>query len=172
MHDRQFEFPAYSYVPGGLWPHPASSPQGHSVGQDRQRPEPIEGDDWAASEEYCLGVALFNAGYYWEAHEAWEGLWHAHERRGPTADVLKGLIKLAASGVKVRERQPHGVCTHARRAAECFQAARDQAGPRQLGLDLDAWIGTALAVAEHPPDDLAPPGTAVSCVFDFSINPC
>ncbi|MEO6810645.1 MAG: DUF309 domain-containing protein, partial [Isosphaeraceae bacterium] len=92
--------------------------------------------------------------------------------RGPTADVLKGLIKLAAAGVKVRERQPHGVCTHARRAAACFQAARDQAGPRQLGLDLDAWIQTAITVAEHPPCDLAPPGTAVSRVFEFQIDPC
>ncbi|MEO6809260.1 MAG: DUF309 domain-containing protein, partial [Isosphaeraceae bacterium] len=88
MHIRQFEFPAYSYVPRGPWPHPTSSPQGHSAGRGHLRLEPIEDDDWAASEDYGLGVALFNAGYYWEAHEAWEGLWHAHQRRGPTADVL------------------------------------------------------------------------------------
>ncbi|TGQ49534.1 DUF309 domain-containing protein, partial [Mesorhizobium sp. M1C.F.Ca.ET.210.01.1.1] len=23
------------------------------------------------------GIDLFNHGYYWEAHEAWEPLWHA-----------------------------------------------------------------------------------------------
>lgn len=172
MHNQNYKFPAYSYVPRGPWPHPKSSPEGHSAGRVDQRPEPIAADDWAASEAYCLGVALFNAGYYWEAHEAWEGLWLAHQRRGPTAEVLKGLIKLAAAGVKVRERQLHGVQIHALRAADCFQAARDQAGPRQLGLDLDVWIRTALAVAEHPPCDLAPPGAAVARVFDFLIDPC
>ncbi len=45
---------------------------------------------------------------------------------GPTADVLRGLIKLAAAGVKVREGREPGVRTHARRAAECFAAARRQ----------------------------------------------
>jgi predicted metal-dependent hydrolase len=75
---------------------------------------------------------LFNAGYYWEAHEAWEGLWHAHGRLGPTANVLKGLIKLAAAGVKVRQGQPHGIITHARRAASLFEAARAEGGDRRL----------------------------------------
>jgi hypothetical protein len=112
---------------------------------------------------------LFNAGYYWEAHECWEALWHAQGRRGPTADLLKGLIKLAAAGVKVRQRQRHGVVTHAQRAAACFAAARAGGGRFQLGLDLDEWIRHAEAVAAVPPDDPAPPGARVSQVFDCQI---
>jgi predicted metal-dependent hydrolase len=116
-------------------------------------------------------VALFNAGYYWEAHEVWEGLWHAHGRRGPTADVLKGLIKLAAAGVKVRQGQPHGVITHARRAAEAFDSARAVGGECQLGLELSQWIERATRMAADPPPDPRPAGAAVVRVFDFTIDP-
>jgi hypothetical protein len=124
----------------------------------------------AGSPQFLRGVALFDAGYYWEAHEAWEGLWHAAGRRGPTAEVLKGLIKLAAAGVKVREGQEHGVRTHARRAAASFTAARDQGGPHQLGLDLDEWIERARTIAEDPPTDPGPRDAAVTPVFAFRIG--
>ena len=116
------------------------------------------------------GVELFDAGYYWEAHEAWEALWHAAGRRGATADVLRGLIKLAAAGIKVRERREGGVRTHGRRAAECFARARRQGGVHQLGLDLDVWIERALAIAEGPPTDPGPPDAPVTRVFAFRID--
>ncbi len=132
---------------------------------------PIEGDDWRVSLEFRRGVDLFNAGFYWEAHEAWEGLWHAHGRKGATADLLKGLIKLAAAGVKVRERQPRGVVTHARRAAEVFESARSAGGPFQLGLNLDVLIEQARNLADQAPNDPAPPGTPVSRVLAFRIEP-
>jgi hypothetical protein len=163
--------PPYAFVPGGPWPHPRGSFQGHSAGSVPERPPPIEGDDWANSPVYLRGVGLFNAGYYWEAHEDWELLWNAHGRRGPTAELLKGLIKLAAAGVKVRQRQPHGVVTHARRAAACLRQARDEGGRYQLGLDLDEWIAVAEAIAAAPPEDPGPPGAAVVCVFSARIEP-
>jgi len=162
--------PPYAFVPGGPWPHPTGSPQGHSAGRVAEPTEPIQGDHWALCEAYLRGVALFNAGYYWETHESWEALWHAHGRRGPTADLLKGLIKLAAAGVKVRQRQRHGVVTHAERAAAQFAIARDQGGRNQLGLDLDYWVATAQAIAAAPPDDPAPPGARVSRVFAIQIE--
>jgi hypothetical protein len=118
---------------------------------------------------YRRGVVLFNAGYYWEAHEYWEALWHAHGRSGATAELLKGLIKLAAAGVKVRQRQRHGVITHAQRAAACFASASAAGGRFQLGLDLDEWIRHAEAIAALPPDDPAAPGANVSRVFDFQL---
>jgi predicted metal-dependent hydrolase len=122
------------------------------------------------SSQFRRGVALFDAGYYWEAHEAWEGLWHAEGRRGATADVLKGLIKLAAAGVKVREGREQGVRTHARRAAESFAAARQQGGAHHLGLDLDQWIERARAIAEDPPADPGPRDAPVTPVFAFRIG--
>jgi predicted metal-dependent hydrolase len=115
-------------------------------------------------------VKLFNAGYYWEAHEAWEGLWHVYGRHGPTADVLKGLIKLAAAGVKVREGREPGVRTHARRAGETFAAARQQGGQFQLGLDLDQWIIRAQELADNPPQTAELIGAPVVRVFPFQIE--
>ena len=44
------------------------------------------------------GIDLFNHGFYWEAHEAWEGLWIACARRGPTATYLQAFITAAAAG--------------------------------------------------------------------------
>jgi hypothetical protein len=104
--------PLYTYVPG-LTPHPASGDQ-EAVSSDvqQQRSEPLS-----------HGCLLFNAGYYWEAHEAWETEWKRLGRVGPAADFLKGLIKLAACGVKCLERNPRGAVRHAKRAMQLFQQA-------------------------------------------------
>ena len=161
-------FPPYSYVPGGPWPHPIRSPEGHMAGIRPPHPPAIEPEDgWLRSAAYLRGLALFNAGYYWEAHESWEGLWHAHGRKGPVADVLKGLIKLAAAGVKVREGQPHGVATHARRAAALFAAIGI---PTLLGLDLARLAEIARELAENPPVSPATRGCRVIRVFEFSLS--
>jgi uncharacterized protein len=165
--DSTERFPPYSYVPGGPWPHPTRSPQGHSYGHALAPPAPAQGAGWP---RFLRGVALFDAGYYWEAHEVWEGLWHAEGRRGATADVLKGLIKLAAAGVKVREGREAGVRTHARRAEESLAAARARGGAHQLGLDLDDWIDRARAIAANPPADPGPRHAPVTRVFAFRIG--
>jgi hypothetical protein len=128
-------------------------------------------DGWRDSTEYLDGIALFNAGYYWEAHEAWERIWHAHGRRGPVADLLKALIKLAAAGVKAREGRQAGVATHARRAAGLIGSVAGEAGPRLLGLELAALEATARAIADSPPAYEHPRDAAVARVFDFSITP-
>lgn len=165
------DFPPYAFIPGGPWPHPTSSPKGHSFGKTGDPAPPIEQDDWANSAHFLRGVALFNAGYYWEAHESWEALWHAHGRHGSTADVLKGLIKLAAAGVKVRERQPNGVTTHARRAADLFETVRASEGRRLLGLDLARLAAFARETAVAPPADPGGREDAVVRVFGFLIEP-
>jgi hypothetical protein len=117
------------------------------------------------------GINLFNDGYYWESHEAWEGLWHAHGRRGPTADLLKALIKLAAAGVKVREGQPAGVTTHARRAALLIVAVAEAVGPGHLGLNLTELAAFATDLAERPPTAASGKDAAVAVVFTFRLEP-
>ena len=133
----QRSFPPYSYVPG-KFPHPLSDPAGHSYGVP-----PVAGDD-----AFLQAVDLFNHGYYWEAHEAWESLWHAAGRTGPRADFLKGLIKLAAAGVKAREGNAAGVARHARRAVELFTSIR---GDRQEGCALPDLIALAAAIEQAAP---------------------
>jgi predicted metal-dependent hydrolase len=163
-------FPPYSYVTG-RFPHPTRDPAGHSYGAAPPAVEPILPADWLRSHEYLWACELFNRGYYWEAHEAWESLWHAAGRTGPTAELLQGLIKLAAAGVKVREGRAAGVRRHAARAIELFAKVRGQLqSPSYLGLDLDRLIEQAAAIQRSPPESTG--GDApVEIVFDFKLQP-
>ncbi len=99
--------PPYTYVPGGPWPHPNGllPEEPARLAAPSAARNLIVDDAWQQSAPYLRGVALFNSGYYWEAHEEWESLWHASGRRGPTADILRALIKLAAAGAEGPERR-------------------------------------------------------------------
>ena len=119
------------------------------------------------------GLDLFNHGYYWEAHEVWEQIWHAAGRTGPVGSFIKGLIKLAAAGVKVREGRPGGVRSHARRAAELFSRVADQLRREEtsyFGLSLPRLIELATDVAPDPPTSRAP-AAPVEIVFPFVLRP-
>ncbi len=120
-----YPFPPYSYVTG-LFPHPLRDSDGHGCpGPDASHTAPST-DDWQACEAYLWGIDLFNGGFYWEAHESWEAVWHAVGREGVVADWCKGLIKLAAAGVKAREGRDEGVRRHAKRAGELFTEVQAQ----------------------------------------------
>lgn len=131
-------FPAYAHVPR-VTPHPLRDPSGHSYRMEPGYAGDISRWSWPYNETYLHAIDLFNFGYYWEAHEAWESLWNGCGRQGTLADFLKGLIKLAAAGVKVREQIPQGAQKHARRARELFESVQRQTSePLCLGLDLAA----------------------------------
>ncbi len=158
--------PPYAHVPDRT-PHPVSDPRGHSHGVAPERPAPPDPDRWRECRAYLRGIDLFNHGYYWEAHEAWEGLWHACGRSGTTANFLKALIKLAAAGVKARQGLPRGVERHAQRAAELLHTL-DRL--QFMGMDVRRLAEWAEAIAERPP---APgdPRLAVEVVFDVRLGP-
>lgn len=132
--------PPYSYVPGHT-PHPVSDPLGHMHGAAHVPAAPLDPDAWRESIAYLYAIDLFNHGFYWEAHEAWESLWHAAGRTGVVASWLKALIKLAAATVKLREGNAAGVERHARRSLQ-LQAEVRSALPRDAflygGLRLDS----------------------------------
>jgi len=131
----QLAFPPYSYVTG-KFPHPIRDPQGHLYGHPQRAVARLDPAEWRQCESYRFGIDLFNHGFYWEAHEAWEGVWHAVQRTGDVADFLKGLIKLAAAGVKAREGRAEGVRRHATRARELFLAVSDGNPDAFAGLSL------------------------------------
>jgi predicted metal-dependent hydrolase len=128
--------PAFTYVPGRT-PRPPKDAPAHPSAGEVVVPPPFDPARWRESREFLRGVDLFNCGFYWEAHEEWERLWHAAGRSGPTADFLKGLIKLAAAGVKAYERRPAGVRRHAQRALELWKPL---AGP----ISIEPWHSLAL----------------------------
>jgi len=94
-------FPPYRYVPG-LHPHPTNSPDGHSYENEDEDHEKWNSDLWKNNEDYLFGIDLYNYHYYWEAHEAWEGLWIAAVRNSSEHRFLQGLIKCGAALLKVR----------------------------------------------------------------------
>ncbi len=149
--------PPYSYVPG-LAPHPTSDPRGHSFGVQVEKAAPLTEEPFHTNETYLYALDLFNHGFYWEAHEAWEALWHVAGRKGATADFLKGLIKLAAAGVKAREGRAAGVRQHAARAEELFRGVA-AGSERMFGMRLEALLQYANGVARTA-DELVGDGTA------------
>jgi predicted metal-dependent hydrolase len=162
--------PAYSFVPG-RFPHPHTDPAGHRFGSALPPAQPLEQGDWESSHRYLLAIDLFNHGYYWEAHEAWEALWNAHERRGPAADLLKCLIQLAVVGVKLRQGMRDAAIAHARRAAELARAVRGATDSvRFLGLDVAKLEQRAEQLAAEPPQT-ASETAAVELVFAFQLTP-
>jgi len=64
-------FPAYVFIPG-RFPHPTSGPVGHSYGVEPVVTEKIEPERWRECRPYLYGFDLFNAGFHWESHVAWE----------------------------------------------------------------------------------------------------
>ena len=132
----QRPFPAYRYVPG-LHPHPQRDPAGHSY-QPRPtlaRHAPWRPQDWQALEDWLYGVDLFNHFFFWEAHEAWEGLWAVAPRATPPSLVLQGLIQIAAALLKTHMQVIAGARVL---SAEGLKKLREVAPvePRLLGLDL------------------------------------
>ena len=102
---------------------------GHGHGKDPlelSATVPEGAEAWPAREQavFLFALDLFNHGYYWEAHEAWEALWKRRGRVGPEANFFQGLIKLAAAAVKASEGRPNGVRRHCQRARELWLAAR------------------------------------------------
>jgi len=107
--------PPYSFVPG-RFPHPVNDPQGHSFGADPPPAELLDPDRWQICRAYLYGVDLFNHGYYWEAHESWEGLWLACGRTGRSGRPAgpqgrrqrqRGLaVRGGQVPVPARDRQP------------------------------------------------------------------
>ncbi|MFO1095821.1 MAG: hypothetical protein U0992_21320 [Planctomycetaceae bacterium] len=102
----------------------------------------------------------------------WSGLPPDDAGRRP---ISKGLIKLAAAGVKLRrERSPAGARRHLRRAGELFSGVESQCGTksiRMFGLVIeelrtatDRWLHGTFS-ADWPRD-----GRPV-CVFDLVLQP-
>ena len=166
--------PDYAFYPGSGLPHPIRDPKGHSYGRKHtlgSGPKALCNDTWADNRNFLLAVDFFNMGFYWEAHEEWERLWRVSGADTTVGRFLKGLIKLSAAGVKVRERSIHGVRRHAASAGEMFADVAAEA-------DLDAYCGLEFTRLQFAADRAAQlaykkehaPGAPVR-VFPFLLQP-
>lgn len=151
-------FPAYRHRPGRT-PHPVLDEKGHSYGQPEADPPPFDPARWRESPDYLWGVDLFNHGYFWEAHEAWEGIWRT-VRGKPQGDFLRGLIQVAAAFLKRLGGQAEGM-RGLRRKAYAKLRPLAQSGEPYCGIDLRDWMDRAdralCSLPEGDDDSDAPP---------------
>lgn len=114
--------PPYAYVPGRR-PHPTADTRGHSFNRPADADEGagcLPAGQWRRCMPYLFGCDLYNHGYWWEAHEAWESIWLTStdpvQRR-----YLQGLIQVANAHLKVemgRSRAVQRLCTEYTRHLE------------------------------------------------------
>jgi uncharacterized protein len=132
----QRPFPGYRYVPG-LHPHPHRDPAGHSYEPHPtlNRHAPWRVEEWRTLDDWLYGVDLFNVFYFWEAHEAWEGLWAAVARESAPALMLQGLIQIAAALLKTHMQVLEGVRALSTEGLEKLRRVATT-HPDMLGLNL------------------------------------
>lgn len=116
------ELPPYRFVPGDA-PHPTRDPDGHSFGERAPALRPWSPAEWRELDEWLWAVDLFNAGYWWESHEALEGLWHAAGRTTPAARFVQALVHLSAACLNRRRGHIEAAHRQAERAVRGLRAA-------------------------------------------------
>lgn len=138
------ELPAYRHVPG-LSPHPVNHPDGHSY-RPPGSPEPhgdpaIERlpDGWATCVSYLFGIDLFNHRYFWEAHEAWEEVWHAVGHRTVPGHFVQGLIQISAAHLKRHVGNSRGVAKLLRAAGSHLDFVAGAEAEPYMGIHLPEW---------------------------------
>jgi len=160
--------PPYAHVPGRT-PHPTRASDGHSHRAAPITPTHVPAERWADDDAYLWGVDLYNAGYFWEAHEAWEGLWRGARGRDTTQRrFLHGLIQCAAACLKAAAGDRQACRRLAARAVERLEQARADGGDLVMGLDLERFVAEfrhfaasdPLVIAHRPALRLGSPPSA------------
>ena len=131
--------PPYRFVPGET-PHPTRDPLGHSFGGQFELPGAWSPEDWRELQEWLWAVDLFNEGYWWECHEALEGLWHAAGRTTVSGRFVQALVHLSAACLNRRRGHLEAARRQAARAVRGLRTAHDR---RRIvmGIDLERLIG-------------------------------
>jgi predicted metal-dependent hydrolase len=150
-------FPPYRFVPGQA-PHPFNDREGYGYGQRPEPPPFVPRDRWRESEPYLRGLDFFNRGWWWEAHESWESLWHVVEGRDEAQhELLKGLIQLAACALNRERGHDEGAARLLETALAALQRAGATAGSTRLcGLDLEAVAAEARRALAAPAPRVGP----------------
>jgi hypothetical protein len=165
------ELPLYTYVPGTDTPHPYRDARGHSYQRKSPPPKMLTASNWAENRHYLLALDFFNHGYYWESHEEWERLLRMTGQESTVGRFLKGLVKLSAAGVKVRENSIHGVRRHAASAGEVFADVAAEVGTEYFcGLEFTTLQFAADRAAQISYKEKIGSPRQPSRVFPFVLN--
>ena len=88
--------PQHPYRPG-LTPRPES---GVIFDISDRAGRTLTSPDWRSSEAWTAGFLLLRRGYFWEAHEVWEPVWHALAPNGAERLFVQAAIQHANARLK------------------------------------------------------------------------
>ena len=102
------------------------------------------------------GVAAFNAGRFFEAHEIWEALWN--ETVGEEKRFVQGLVQLAAGYLKLSSAQYSGALKLLMRACQTLRTYPPVYAGLQVGLLSEASLTVVRQLETGRTDtDIQPP---------------
>ena len=128
---KQWPFPDARHVPG-VTPRPETSPAFDAA---REAPAYTVDRTWRENQTYLYGVDLYNAGFFWEAHEVWEPVWMRAGGNSRERLAVQGLIQLSNACLKLVMQRPEA-------ARRLLDISRDklleasQSGETIMGVDL------------------------------------
>lgn len=92
---------------------------------------------------FIEGVAVFNAGEFWECHAVLEPLWLEEHR--PERDLYKGLIQLAGGYYHIERGNGKGALSLLTKGPELLAPF----APLCMGLQIDSCLEQAVAARNH-----------------------
>lgn len=130
-----YPLPAHAHIPGS-----GSEPDMAPLQRvKRTCPKRIDPEAWSDIVAYRYGWSLFNAGFFWEAHEIWEAVWLACAPNSRERDLLRALIQIANGRLKRTMKKD---MASARLFAEADHLLAEVAGPEStmplplMGVDI------------------------------------
>src|ERR1700761_6152642 len=126
---QQLALPQWAYVPGEMDEAAAD----HDTLWQAKLLVPSRFRDYVPARHPALryGIALNDAGYFWEAQEVLEAVWAAAPQRGRERILLRACIQIANANLKLRMQKPHAT---ARLWNEALVAIRDLLSRRSTGV--------------------------------------
>jgi hypothetical protein len=120
--------PEWAYVPG----EPADSEPDHETLWQAKALVPAQFFGFVPARHPALryGIALNDAGYFWEAQEVLEAVWAAAPQGGRERILLRSCILIANANLKLRMQKPHAT---ARLWREALGVIRDLLSRRSAG---------------------------------------
>ena len=120
--------PEWAYVPG----EPADSEPDHETLWRAKALVPAQFFGFVPARHPALryGIALNDAGYFWESQEVLEAVWAEAPQRGRERILLRACIQIANANLKLRMQKPHAT---ARLWREAWAAIKDLLSRRSMG---------------------------------------
>ncbi len=90
---------------------------------------------WSQDKRYLRAADLFDHRFYWEAHEAWEALWHFTDKGTPEHALLQSLIQASAGLLKLHMGDTKSAHSLIDRAEQRLTPFINATGPVLRGID-------------------------------------